>query len=85
MVKQWANIYLNGFKWLKQKEIYKFDVDSIGKNSSDGYMLKVDLEYPDELHEFRNDYPLAPEKLESSCQVFIVILQINMTQKKVVL
>ena len=35
--------------------------------------------------EFHNDYPLAPEKLESSCQVFIVILQINMTQKKVVL
>ena len=85
MVEQWANIYLNGFKWLKQKEIYKIDVDSIGKNSSDGYMLKVDLEYPDELHEFHNDYALAPEKLESSCQVFIVILQINMTQKKVVL
>ena len=70
---------------IKTKEIYKFDVDSIGKNSSDGYMLEVDLEYPDELHEFHNDYPLAPEKLESSCQVFIVILQINMTQKKVVL
>ena len=28
-----------------------------------GYFLKVDLEYPDELNELHNDYPLAPEKL----------------------
>ena len=26
-------------------------------------MLEVDLEYPDDLHELHNDYPLAPEKL----------------------
>ena len=25
--------------------------------------LKVDLEYPEELHETHNAYPLAPEKL----------------------
>ena len=31
-----------------------------------GYLLEVDLEYPDELHELRNDYPLAPEKLAVS-------------------
>ena len=28
-----------------------------------GYILQVDLEYPDELHVLHNDYPLAPEKL----------------------
>ena len=28
-----------------------------------GYFFKVDLEYPDELHELHNDYPIAPEKL----------------------
>ena len=31
-----------------------------------GYLLKVNLEYPDELHELQNDYPLAPEKLAVS-------------------
>ena len=36
---------------------------SISKKSSIGYILEVDLEYPDELHVLHNDYPLAPEKL----------------------
>ena len=49
------------FKWLKN--IDKFDIMSINDKSSIGYFLEVDLEYPDELHELHNDYPLAPEKL----------------------
>ena len=48
------------FKWLKNTD--NFDVNSISKKSPI-YILKVDLEYPDELHLLRNDYSLAPEKL----------------------
>ena len=41
----------SGFKWLNQKEIIDFCLNSISENSSIGYILEVDLEYPCELHE----------------------------------
>ena len=52
------------FKWLKNVD--GFDVNSISEKSNTGYFLEVDLEYPVELHELHNDYPLAPEKLAVS-------------------
>ena len=39
-------------------------MNSISKNSPIGYILEVDLEYPSELHDLHNDYPLASQKLE---------------------
>ena len=57
------NLYLpySGFKWLNRGEVDNFDVNSIEDNSPIAY-----LEYPDELHELHNDYPLAPVKLKIS-------------------
>ena len=36
------------------------------EDSSTGLILEVDLEYPKELHDKHNDYPLAPEQLPVS-------------------
>ena len=36
---------------------------NIKSNSSTGYILEVDLEYPQELHDIHNDYALAREKI----------------------
>ena len=61
------------FKWLNQNEN---DVNSIKENSSNGCILEVDLEYSDELHELRNDYPLALENLKLviiCCQIIAAI------------
>ena len=50
-----------GLKWLKNVD--GFDVSLLSEKSPMGYFLEVDLEYPGELHELHNDYPLAAEKL----------------------
>lgn len=36
----------------------------VAENSEEGYILSVDLEYSDELHDLHSNYPLAPEFLE---------------------
>ena len=44
---------------------------SINKKSSIGYLLEVNLEYSDQLHELHNDYPLAQEKLAVSSDMLL--------------
>ena len=57
------------FKWiepLSQEFIMNYN-----ENSDVGYTLEVDLEYPKELHDLHNDYPLAPERFKpkgSDCE-----------------
>ena len=55
------NLPYGEIKWLKNGD--EFDIALIGKKIRIGYILEDDLEYPDELHELHNYYPLAPEKL----------------------
>ena len=50
-----------GFKQIDPKD---FDLNKYTSNSAKACVLKVDLEYPKELHELHNDYPLAPDKIE---------------------
>ena len=39
-------------------------MNKYASNSSKGCVIEVDLEYPKQLQEIHNDYPLAPEKIE---------------------
>ena len=55
------------FKWLKNVE--NFDANSISEKGPVGYILEVDLQYPDKLHALHNDYSLAPEKLAIPCDM----------------
>ena len=54
------------FKWLSNEELNNIDLGKYKEDSNDGLILEVDLEYPKDLHELHNDYPLAPEKVKVS-------------------
>ena len=47
---------------------------NIKSNSSTGYVLEVELEYPQKLHNIHNDYPLAPEKLTYQKNGYLIIV-----------
>ena len=50
-------------KWVKNIDKIKHKLLNIKSNSSTGYILEVDLEHPQELHDVHNDYPLVPDKI----------------------
>ena len=52
-----------GFKWLTEKQINKINLAQYNEDSNKGLILEVDLEYPKELHDLHNDYPLAAERV----------------------
>ena len=54
-------LLISAFKWIDPKE---FNLNKYSSNSSKENVLEVDLEYPKELRELHNDYPLAPDKIE---------------------
>ena len=45
----------HGFKWMTEEELSCWE--------SYPCILEVDLDYPKELHDLHNDYPLAPERI----------------------
>ena len=52
---------VGGFEWMNETEL--MDWERFVEEEGIGCILEVDLEYPAELHDFHNDFPLAPEKL----------------------
>ena len=54
------------FKWMTDKEISKIDLGKYKADGKKGLIPEVDLEYPQELHDIYNDYPVASEKVKVS-------------------
>ena len=56
---------VHSFKWLTDREIKNlFKVQVVQFWERTPCILEVDLEYPEELHDLHNDYPLCPERVE---------------------
>ena len=53
---------VGGFEWMPECELPHWEF--ISEDDGVGCILEVDLEYPRELHDTHNEYPLAPESLK---------------------
>ena len=56
---------INGFTWVS--DILGIDekfVKSYYKNSSKGYILEFDVDYPSKLHKLHSDMPFLPERMK---------------------
>ena len=53
-----------GFKWVKVNNKVIKRILNRSADSSYGYFLEVDLDYPEELHDSHQDFPMAPEKIK---------------------
>ena len=65
---------ISNFKWVKIIDKIEQKLMRIKINSSTGYVLEVDLEYPQELHDTHNYYLLAPEKLTCQKNGYLIIV-----------
>ena len=54
---------IGDFTFLAEDEVASFHIDAATKSDDYGYILEVNLEYPEHLHDSHTDYPLAAEKL----------------------
>ena len=52
------------FKWVENNNEIINKILNKSDNSLHGYLLEVDLDYPEDLHDFHKDYPMAPEKIK---------------------
>ena len=51
------------FKWIENpSEELLEEILLLAKDSSIGYILEIDMEFPEEIHNYQSDYPVAPEK-----------------------
>ena len=53
-----------GFRWVEDCDGLLGTIQDQPVDGPEGFILEVDLEYPQELHDHHNAYPLAPEKVD---------------------
>ncbi|KAG8182181.1 hypothetical protein JTE90_017132 [Oedothorax gibbosus] len=56
---------VSDFEWVEPDSVTEEDIREWEDDNDKGLILEVDLDYPQDLHDLHNEYPLAPE-LEQS-------------------
>ena len=63
------NFFTDGLKQIDPKE---FDLSKYSSDSSKRYFLQIDIEYPKELRQSNNDYPLATHETETKIKMLSI-------------
>lgn len=54
---------LDGFEWIDVTSFNEKTIGDISQDSMYGYIFEVDLDYPDSIHEYHQDYPMCAENM----------------------
>ena len=69
-----------GFNWVNVNNETINRILNKSDNSLHGYLLEVDLDYPEELHDKHNDFPIEPEKIKVKEEI-LSLVQLDMKKK----
>ena len=59
-----AKLPINNFKTIEDSSQFKKDfLKSFNEESGEGYFLEVDVQYPEKLYEFYNDFLILPKRM----------------------
>ena len=62
------------FEWIIPENIDEAFISRLEDDADYGYVFEVDIDYPAQLHELHNEYPVAPEKCPCSHRRHAIIL-----------
>ena len=54
-------LLIGDFTILTEEDVASFDLDATTKSDDYGYILEVDIKYPEHLNDLHSRYPLAAE------------------------
>ena len=58
-------LLLGSFQWIENTSSYSKDfIENYKENSDEGYVLKIDVQYPQKLHDLQNDLPVLSERIK---------------------
>ena len=71
---------VDGFKWVENTpQNNKYFIEDWNEDSNDGYFLKIDVQYSENVHNLHNDLPFLPrrikiERVENCLLIYIIKL-----------
>ena len=79
----WAvsqKLAVNGFKWVN--DVTEIKIKNYDENYDKGYILKVDIKYPKQIHDLHSDLPFLPKIMKiNKCKKLVCKKKIRRTYK----